>query len=220
VTVEVQASSIAYTGNGAQVDFPTTFSFGEASDLTVEVDGVLKTLNTHYTVAGAGAAEPGGTVTFLVAPTNGAAVTIERNTPITQLTNFLTSGPFTAASVTRAFDKLTRIAQEQDRRLDALEALSDLVTVSDLADAVTIGDEIVTLDPVESTFPYVLPCPNGSAATFILWHVRHIDGEDSPMREPPNVDWSAGPGNQITIHNISGLMPGQDYLTYGLIFFT
>lgn len=209
--IEVQVSSIAYTGDGAQLDFPTTFSFGEASDLTVVVDDVVKTLDVDYTVAGAGAAEPGGTVSFLVAPANGADILIERNTPITQLTNFVTSGPFSAATITRAFDKLTRICQSLLRRVLALEAITTPATIS--AGSIVFADKtFATGAEVEDSFPMNVAVASGSTATG-CWAVRlrNLDEPAEVFDEPPAIQWAPGVGSNVSLQRCSGLRANTNY---------
>jgi hypothetical protein len=69
-----RAPSASYTGNASTTVFAVTFPFLNATDLIVSVAGVVKTLTTHYTVSG-GLGSP-GSVTFLSAPANAAAIVI------------------------------------------------------------------------------------------------------------------------------------------------
>ncbi len=64
-----------YTGNGSQTAFAVPFEFLANTDIEVYVDGVLKTLNTDYTLTGA-SVTGGGTCTFTTAPALDAVVTI------------------------------------------------------------------------------------------------------------------------------------------------
>ena len=45
---------VQYTAAAAQTDFDYAFPIFAGADLTVDVDGVTKTLTTDYTVSGAG----------------------------------------------------------------------------------------------------------------------------------------------------------------------
>lgn len=77
MTVSAQTPLNRSTGNGVTTVFPYTFKVLAAADMEVSVDGVVKTLTTHYTLSGVGS--DSGNVTFLVAPANGAVVVRRRN---------------------------------------------------------------------------------------------------------------------------------------------
>lgn len=110
MTLSTTAARISHTGNGSSTAFAFPYKFLANSDLKVYVAGILKTLTTHYTVAGAGLAA-GGTVTFATAPASGAVVMIVRDPPVTQTTAYSNNGPFPAASTETAFDKAAMIDQ-------------------------------------------------------------------------------------------------------------
>src|SRR5690349_18711082 len=93
-----------------------TLSLHDALPISVEVDDVVQTLNVHYTVAGAGDFEPGGTVTFLTAPTGGSDVSIVRNTPITQLTNFVTRSEEHTSELQSRRDLVCRLLLEKKKK--------------------------------------------------------------------------------------------------------
>ncbi len=71
------ASSITYTGDGSTSNFSISFSFISNIEIDVFVGGVLKTINTHYTVSGS-------TVTFTSGniPSNGTSIKFQRNTDL------------------------------------------------------------------------------------------------------------------------------------------
>lgn len=210
--VEIETSSIEYSGDGARVDFPTTFSFGGESDLTVEVDDVVQTLDVNYTVDGAGDPEPGGTVTFISgAPANGSTVAITRNTPITQLTNFVTSGPFAAATITRAVDKLTRICQSLKRRVEELEAITTPAAIA--AGSIVFADKtFLTGDNVEASFPMNVAIAGGSTGTgFWAVRLRNLDDPTEVFDEPPAIQGAPGVGNNVSLKFCAGLKPNTNY---------
>lgn len=101
-----------YTGNGVTTVFSVPFMFLQDDDLvvlqTVTATGVvtIKTLNSDYTVTGAGD-ENGGSVTFSVAPASTVKITIVNQPDATQTTEFVDGDPLPAASVEGALDKLT-----------------------------------------------------------------------------------------------------------------
>lgn len=126
MTVSVQTNRDEFTGNGVTTAFATTFEFQTGTDLKVYLDGVLKTITTHYTVSGGAGST--GTVTFLVAPGNGLEVVIYDDPPVTQGTDYTPNDAFPAESHELALDKLTRIARTLKSRVDRAAVLSDFDT--------------------------------------------------------------------------------------------
>ena len=118
MTVSSSVNKVIYSGNSATVLFPVNYYFLENSHLKVilrAADGTetVQALTTNYTVTGAGN-PAGGSITMLVAPVTGTTLTIVRNVPATQETDYLANDPFPAESHERALDKLTMLAQEND----------------------------------------------------------------------------------------------------------
>jgi hypothetical protein len=222
VSVTVEASSISYNGNSIADEFAVPFKFLETDDLlvrtTTDAGETYTTLveGVGYTVDGEGE-DSGGTVTTTDPVATGTTIVIERNTDITQESDFAPQGAFPVARHETALDKLTLICQELDRRLAAQEALGDGVDVPELADAEEISDSITPTAPVEAFFPMQIACAGGINARTVIWHVARED--NAPMVEPPQVDWRRGPDNNITINYISGLEAGTEYSLVGLVFF-
>lgn len=122
MTVSSSTSRIAYSGNGATVAFAVPFYFLANSQLTVTLlaaDGTqtTKVLGTDYAVTGAGVFT-GGTVTMTSAPATGTTLTIVRNVPFTQETDFLPNDRLPAESLEQTVDKLTMITQQIDEAMD------------------------------------------------------------------------------------------------------
>lgn len=117
MTVNTTTSRADYTGNGVTTAFTVPFYFLDNTHLTVLrtviATGVSTTLvlGTDYTVTGAGV-PAGGTVTCTVAPTAAQKISILRNVPFTQLTDYVPNDPFPAESHERALDQLTMLAQQ------------------------------------------------------------------------------------------------------------
>lgn len=145
MSVATTNNRVEATGNGATTAFPVSFVFNDETDLKVYQAGTLKTLTTHYTVSGGDGST--GTVTFLVAPTNGQAIIILRDPPKTQATSFRNQGRFFAEVHERSFDKLTMLVQR----------LSDL-----------LGRAAVLPDTVLSSVSPALPTP--SARKALVWN--------------------------------------------------
>lgn len=130
MTVSSQVNRKDYAGNGSTTAFATEFRFLVDTDLkviltvdstSVETDQVL---NTDYTVTGVGD-DSGGTVTMIVPPATGETLTIKRDAPLTQNTDYVENDDFPAESHERALDKLTMNMQQQQEELDRSLKLSE-----------------------------------------------------------------------------------------------
>ncbi len=119
MTIATTISTVAYTGNGVTTAFAVPYAFFDASDLEV-IERTIATgaevvlaLTTHYTVTGGAGST--GTVTAVTAPAATVTWTIRRTTAPVQNTALPSNDPFPSASVERALDRLTAIAQERAR---------------------------------------------------------------------------------------------------------
>jgi hypothetical protein len=132
MSVSSTISSVTYSGNAStSAAYPVTFQFFDATDLTVYVvnsAGLSTTLalGTGYTVSG-GAGSTGNVLTTSAIPST-SRVTIARNTSKTQTISYTTGDRFPASTHERALDKLTLIAQENNR-----SSLPDTAATSGLA---------------------------------------------------------------------------------------
>ena len=129
MTVSTTTNKKSYTGNGSTTVFAYDFRILSNSDLQVYVDETLKTLDTHYTVSGAGDAS-GGSVTFTGGntPPDTKKVVIIRNMPQTQATDYVANDPFPAETHEEALDKLTMIAQDVQKDVDESFRFASTVT--------------------------------------------------------------------------------------------
>jgi hypothetical protein len=116
MSVTLQTPYNVSTGNGATTVFPYQFLLLSASDLTVYVDGALKTLTADYTVSNVGASG-GGNVTFLVAPGNGLQVSLVRAMRQERLTDYQQLGDFLTSVVNPDFDRAILLAQDDKVQL-------------------------------------------------------------------------------------------------------
>ncbi|HCX21398.1 MAG TPA: hypothetical protein DHN29_05755, partial [Cytophagales bacterium] len=90
MTVSTTISRAELNGNTTVGPFNCGFRILADSDLDVYVDGTIKTINTHYTIANAGTTT-NATVTFTSGnePANGTKnVVLVRDVPNTQLSNY------------------------------------------------------------------------------------------------------------------------------------
>ena len=116
MTVSSLVYKISYAGNGTSTAFAVPFYFLASSQLLVTLRSAagvetIQLLDVNYTVTGAGVLT-GGTVTMTVAPATGATVTISRNVPITQTTDFQPNDRLPAETLEQTVDKLTMICQQ------------------------------------------------------------------------------------------------------------
>jgi hypothetical protein len=123
------------TPNGAIVDFSFGFRTPSTSAIKVfvDADGVAGTASSFVLQEGGYAVAltpkgpndtmyPGGTVTFTVAPVNGASVRIERTVPVTQDSLWTPYSAFKAKTLEGQLDYRGMVDQQLDRRVGDAEA--------------------------------------------------------------------------------------------------
>lgn len=124
--VSSQTSEVSYSGNASTVTpYAVTFRFDENSWLKVEVtpeDGppALLAQGVDYTISGSGTAVTASITTDAAIPAT-STVRIYRDTPDTQLQDYVYNSKFSSANVESALDKLTMGQQDQDRERGRLE---------------------------------------------------------------------------------------------------
>lgn len=116
-----------YDGDGVSTTFPYENIIFAAADMRVLVDGVIKVLETDYTVTNIGA-YTGGNVVFITPPPAGDKnVILQRNVPITQESQYPPGDKFPSGVVERCFDKLTVICQQLMTQISRSLRLPDSV---------------------------------------------------------------------------------------------
>lgn len=130
MTITSEKAKEHYSGNGATTIFDYDFKINLDADIVVTVAdsndvATVLTLNTHYTVAGAGVSS-GGSITLLdltaiceaaELPT-GWTVTIVRDIALTQETDLSAQGGFSEQTHEDVFDYLTMLIQMLSERVD------------------------------------------------------------------------------------------------------
>lgn len=106
-----------YAGSGTTGPFTVTFPFRTEDELLlIKTDSggtdTTLTLTTHYTVSGGGTPPATGSVTLVSALAVGEVLTIIRNTPVTQDSDYVDGNSLPAETLEANFDKLTLIVQE------------------------------------------------------------------------------------------------------------
>lgn len=161
-----------YLGAGSTGPFTIGFRFLADSHLKVirttvatQVEVVL-TLNVDYTVTGAG--DPGGgTLMLTSALSSSYTLTIQRDVPITQETDYVASDPFPAEAHEDALDKLTMIAQQQQDAINrTLRVPETGVVVPEVPDIGTRAGRLFAWD--SNGNPAVGAAPSGTASAVLL----------------------------------------------------
>ena len=130
MTVSTTNTRAELNGNGSAGPFQCGFRVLANSDLQVYVDGVLKSLTTHYTVANAGTTT-NATVTFTSGnfPASGTAnVVLVRNVPYTQTSDYQNNTALDAETLETSFDRSTMQIQQNISGTDRAIKFGDTVT--------------------------------------------------------------------------------------------
>lgn len=133
-------------GNGTTTVFNAP-SVADASWLVVTLfdatgSSTVKVLGTDYTYSAA----TGQITTTGFTPQTGEVLVIERQTPLTQLSNFSALTELPAAVIEQGLDKLTRITQDLDARLDRA-----LLVPADETEAPNVPELLETIATAEAT---------------------------------------------------------------------
>jgi len=111
------STATTHTGNGSTTNFAISFSFLANAEVDVTVAGVLKTLDTHYTISGS-------TVTFTSGntPANGAAIKFQRDTNISaKKVDFQDGSVLTETDLDTNSDQVLFAQQEITDKLGGIE---------------------------------------------------------------------------------------------------
>lgn len=138
MSVSSSTSRAQFNCNSSTVDFDFTFGVGATSEIQViyTTDAGVETVlteTTHYTVSATNDDySAGGRVTTVATYATGTTITILRNVPLTQETDFTEGMATLYETFEDGLDKLTRIAQQFNEELNRMLILkkSDDTTVS------------------------------------------------------------------------------------------
>jgi hypothetical protein len=191
-----ETNSISYAGDGVTAEFYFTGSSGfeifEDADLLVIVKSSLNvetilSLNSDYTVTGAGTSS--GYITLLdptVCP-SGSTVFIIGNIEATQNTEFVEGSDFSAAAVNRALDKLTRLIIQVQRKVSR----AVLLPVTTPYENLTLAEPSVGKYPLWNAGLTGLEngdgSPGGTENDFIYIYSKTMTGDET----------FSAPGNQL-----------------------
>ena len=137
MTVSSTTVKNSYSGNGSTTQFAYGYKIFADTDLQVIIRTdstgaeTVKTLTTHYTVAGAGDAS-GGSITFTTGntPASGQTVVIIREVPQTQAIDYIANDPFPAESHEEGLDRATMTTQQVQEELNRSIKLSRTNTMT------------------------------------------------------------------------------------------
>ena len=136
MTVSSTTVKNSYSGNGSTTQFAYGYKIFADSDLIVIIRSAagtetVKTLSTHYNVAGAGNAS-GGSITFTSGntPASGETVVIIREVPQTQAIDYIANDPFPAESHEEGLDRGTMTTQQVQEELNRSIKLSRTNTMT------------------------------------------------------------------------------------------
>ena len=136
MTISSTTVKNSYSGDGSTTSFNYTFKIFADSDLQVIIRSAagtetVKTITTHYTVAGAGNTN-GGSVTFTSGniPTATETVVLRRAVPQTQAIDYIANDPFPAESHEEGLDRATMTTQQIQEELDRAIKLSRTNTMT------------------------------------------------------------------------------------------
>lgn len=138
-TVNIETTRVAYTCNGVITSYAYPFKVLADADLLVVKKAASTsaettlTLNTDYTVTGAGSSA--GTVVLTAGSKcgSGYTLTILRNMAATQGTDYVDGEAFSAESIENALDKVTLIQQQQREEIGRAPKLPKTSTITDIS---------------------------------------------------------------------------------------
>lgn len=119
MTVSSQVNRSQFLGNGSTGPFTTGMAITTDSwvkvyrQLVGETSATLLTLTTHYTIATGSNA----TITFTSSIAADTTITIVREVPRTQASDYVNNTDFTNSTIEASLDKITYAIQDQDEKL-------------------------------------------------------------------------------------------------------
>ena len=113
IQVKDQTPRDQYVATSAQTVFPYSFQIFVSGDITVEQNGTILTLATHYTLSGVADID-GGNVTLVTGATTNDIITVYRSMAYSRDTDYQNSGDFLAETVDNDYNRLW-LALQQSR---------------------------------------------------------------------------------------------------------
>ena len=155
MTISTTIIKNSFSGNSSTSAFNYGFKITAESEMQVIIRSstgteTVKSLSTHYTISGVGAAN-GGAVTFTSGniPASGETVILRRVTAQTQAMDLIDNDPMSAETIETAHDKSTAISQELQEQVDRSLKLSRTNTMTSTeftVDATNRANKILAFD--------------------------------------------------------------------------
>jgi hypothetical protein len=132
MTVTANTTRNDYVAGANQNVYQYTFQLNLSSNVTVMLNGVVQTLNVHYTVQNVGVGT-GGTITFTLVdgsnnpiyPTQGFPVAIFMSMELDRDADYQPNGAFLATEVNSDYDRLWLVANQQQTAINRSLRLQD-----------------------------------------------------------------------------------------------
>ena len=189
MTISSTVVKNSYNGNGSTRTFTYTFKIFQDSDLQVIIRSsngteTTKTLNTHYTVSGAGNAN-GGSITFLqnlpsydYTPLSSEKIILIRNIPQTQSLDYIANDTFPAESHEEGLDRAIMVVQQLQEEVNRSLKLSKTNTITSTeftVDSTNRANKILAFDSTgELSIAQELGTYRGNWSTSTSYSVRDI----------------------------------------------
>jgi len=146
MTLSTTVNVKTYTGDNSTVAFSFPYLFYANSDLVATVNGVVKVLDTDYTVTGA-ENPAGGTVTFMTAPATSAAIVLKRIVDYTQETDLENFDGNPADVTEKQFDLIVmqtqQLAEQADRGIYAPTGTA--LTTNEISGTINATSKLLSL---------------------------------------------------------------------------
>jgi hypothetical protein len=120
-----------YTATSGQTVFSYTFPIYAEDQVAVYQNSTLLTITSEYTVSGVGD-QNGGSITLVTGASDGDVIVIDGEAEIERLTQYVTSGDFTADVVNEDLNQIVIFCQELDTKIGRAIVLDDSDTTSTL----------------------------------------------------------------------------------------
>jgi len=136
--ISSSSNKVQYNCDGSTTEFTFSFPILQSSDLVViltDSDGneTILTETTNYTVSATGNDySSGGKITTVETYASGYTITIVREVPLTQETDYRNYDTFPAETIEDALDKLTMEVQQLDEKITRILSLRQSSTYSNL----------------------------------------------------------------------------------------
>lgn len=147
-----------YTVVLSQTVFPYDFKILDEADLEVYLNGSLQTLNTNYTVTGAGE-DAGGNVIFGTALVAGDTVAIIRSLAELQQTDYVDGDPFAARTVENDFDKMVMLIQQIREVTDRCLKFSKTSAFKDVSFPELVASKFLQVNALGTALSFVSGTP-------------------------------------------------------------